>query len=86
MPKIDEAWVPFRMFMRSVLTCAQVRRGVPNEDAMENSCSGYAEQYMLDIVHESGFVPEVAIGRLATTEFPDKLIERWTPSEIVSIR
>ncbi|XP_076171869.1 arginine-glutamic acid dipeptide repeats protein [Ptiloglossa arizonensis] len=76
-------WVPLYIFMaRSVLTFVQEKHGIPNREAMENSCTGYAEQYISDVLHDSEYVPEVALMTLLTKEMPQKLIARWTNADI----
>ncbi|XP_076238371.1 arginine-glutamic acid dipeptide repeats protein [Calliopsis andreniformis] len=76
-------WVPFYVFMaRSVLTFVQESQGIPNREAMENSCTGYAEQYITDILHDSEYLPEVALKTLFTKQLPQKLITRWTSADI----
>ncbi|XP_017758847.1 PREDICTED: arginine-glutamic acid dipeptide repeats protein-like [Eufriesea mexicana] len=76
-------WVPLYVFMaRSVLTFAQESQGVSNRDAMENSCTGYAEQYITDVLHDSEYLPEVALKTLLTKELPRKLVTRWTPENV----
>lgn len=80
------SWVPLYVFMaRSVLTFAQESQGISNRDAMENSCTGYAEQYITDVLHDSEYLPEVALKTLLTKELPRKLVARWTPENVVSI-
>ncbi|OAD56025.1 hypothetical protein WN48_03765 [Eufriesea mexicana] len=79
-------WVPLYVFMaRSVLTFAQESQGVSNRDAMENSCTGYAEQYITDVLHDSEYLPEVALKTLLTKELPRKLVTRWTPENVKDI-
>lgn len=79
-------WLPFYVFMaRSVLTFVQERQGIPNREAMENSCTGYAEQYITDVLHDSEYSPEVALKTLFAKELPRKLVTRWTRADIVSI-
>ncbi|KAG7199662.1 hypothetical protein KM043_014255 [Ampulex compressa] len=75
-------WVSLYVFMaRSVLTFVQESRGISNREAMENSCTGYAEQYITDVLHDSEYVPEVALRMLLTKELPQKLIARWTAAD-----
>ncbi|XP_053997318.1 arginine-glutamic acid dipeptide repeats protein-like [Hylaeus anthracinus] len=75
-------WIPFYVFMaRSVLTFVQENLGIPNREAMENSCTGYAEQYITDILHDSEYMPEVALKTLLTKELPRRLFSRWTSDE-----
>ncbi|XP_076763200.1 arginine-glutamic acid dipeptide repeats protein [Xylocopa sonorina] len=76
-------WVPLYVFMaRSVLTFVQENQGISNREAMENSCTGYAEQYVTDVLHDSEYLPEVALKTLLTKELPQRLVSRWTPEEI----
>ncbi|XP_043251546.1 arginine-glutamic acid dipeptide repeats protein-like [Colletes gigas] len=76
-------WVPLYVFMaRSVLTFVQEKHGISNREAMENSCTGYAEQYITDILHDSEYIPEVALKTVLTKELPRKLVARWTSEEI----
>ncbi|CAL7939629.1 unnamed protein product [Xylocopa violacea] len=80
--KVNE-WVPLYVFMaRSVLTFVQENQGISNREAMENSCTGYAEQYVTDVLHDSEYLPEVALKTLLNKELPRKLVSRWTPEEI----
>ncbi|CAK9808912.1 Arginine-glutamic acid dipeptide repeats protein [Anthophora quadrimaculata] len=75
-------WVPLYVFMaRSVLTFVQERQGISNKEAMENSCTGYAEQYITDVLHDSEYIPEVALKTLLTKELPRKLVSKWTPDD-----
>ncbi|XP_003707578.1 metastasis-associated protein MTA3 [Megachile rotundata] len=76
-------WVPFYVFMaRSVLTFVQERQGISNREAMENSCTGYAEQYITDVLHDSEYSAEIALKTLFTKELPRKLCTRWTANDI----
>ena len=76
-------WVPFYVFMaRSVLTFVQERRGISNREAMENSCTGYAEQYITDVLHDSEYSADTALRTLFTKELPRKLCARWTTTDI----
>ncbi|CAK9824074.1 hypothetical protein ANTRET_LOCUS2305 [Anthophora retusa] len=75
-------WVPLYVFMaRSVLTFVQESQGISNREAMENSCTGYAEQYITDVLHDSEYIPEVALKTLLTKELPRKLVSKWTPDD-----
>lgn len=77
--------MPFYVFMaRSVLTFVQESQGIPNREAMENSCTGYAEQYITDVLHDSEYLPEVALKTLLSKELPRKLSTRWTTADTVS--
>lgn len=72
-------WVPFYMFMaRSALTFAQENQGIPNKEAMENSCTDEAEQYITDVLYHSEYILEVALKTLLVNELPEKVITRWT--------
>ncbi|KOC61587.1 Arginine-glutamic acid dipeptide repeats protein [Habropoda laboriosa] len=66
---------------RSVLTFVQESQGISNREAMENSCTGYAEQYITDVLHDSEYIPEVALKTLLTKELPRKLVSKWTPQD-----
>ncbi|XP_031837662.1 arginine-glutamic acid dipeptide repeats protein [Nomia melanderi] len=77
------AWIPFYMFMaRAVLTFVQEKTGIPNKEAMENSCIGYAEQYVTDVLHDSEYSAEIALKTLVSKQLPNRLIAKWTQAEI----
>ncbi|XP_015436136.1 PREDICTED: arginine-glutamic acid dipeptide repeats protein-like [Dufourea novaeangliae] len=76
-------WVPHYVFMaRSVLTFVQESLGISNREAMENSCTGYAEQYITDVLHDSEYLPEVALKTFLTKELPQKLVTRWSSTDV----
>ncbi|KZC13715.1 hypothetical protein WN55_05268 [Dufourea novaeangliae] len=79
-------WVPHYVFMaRSVLTFVQESLGISNREAMENSCTGYAEQYITDVLHDSEYLPEVALKTFLTKELPQKLVTRWSSTDVKEI-
>ncbi|XP_076657418.1 uncharacterized protein LOC143361710 [Halictus rubicundus] len=78
-------WVSFYVFMaRAVLTYVQESQGIPHGEALENSCTGDAEQYITDVLHDSNYLPDVALKTLLTQKLPQKLISRWTDPDVVS--
>lgn len=81
-----DKWFPdYNVMARSVLTFVQEKQGVSNEEAMENACSGFAEQYITDVLFHSEYLPEVALKKLLNKELPQKLVEKWKPEDIVSL-
>lgn len=81
-----DKWFPdYNVMARSVLTFVQERQNISNEEAMENACSGYAEQYISDVLHNSEYKPEVALKKLLNKELPRKIVEKWTEEDVVSL-
>lgn len=82
---VDKWFSDYNVMARSVLTFVQEKQGISNEEAMENACSGYAEQYIADVLHNSQYLPEVALKKLLNKELPQKLVEKWDQKDIVSL-
>jgi hypothetical protein len=81
-----EEWIPrYIMQARILLTVKQQYEGTSNKDATEISCSGDAEQYIMDVLHESGYKPHDALWKIFTKNIPQKIADKWTPEEMVSI-
>ena len=83
--EVDTWFSDYNVMARSVLTFVQEKQGISNEEAMENACSGYAEQYITDVLHDSDYLPEVALKKLLNKELPQKLVEKWNQQDIVSL-
>ncbi|XP_001120795.1 arginine-glutamic acid dipeptide repeats protein isoform X2 [Apis mellifera] len=80
--EVDTWFSDYNVMARSVLTFVQEKQGISNEEAMENACSGYAEQYITDVLHDSDYLPEVALKKLLNKELPQKLVEKWNQQDI----
>ena len=82
---VEEWYYGYSLVARSVLTLRQQFEGIPNADALENSCGGFAEQHVSHVLHESNYVVHNALMTIATTNVPQKFIDKWKPEEMVSI-
>ncbi|XP_048264681.1 arginine-glutamic acid dipeptide repeats protein-like [Bombus terrestris] len=83
-PKVDvEGWIfGYSLAARAVLTLKQQYEGIPNIKAIENSCSGVAEQYISDVLHESNYEPHDALRMIFMKDMPQKIIDKWKPEEM----
>jgi hypothetical protein len=80
-----EGWYPrFNLVARAVLASKQQREGIPIMEALETLCSGVADQYISDVLHESEYVPYKALDMICMKDIPQKFIDRWKPEEMVS--
>lgn len=86
-PEVDvEEWYRgYSLAARDLLTLRQQFEGIPNADAVENSCRGFAEQHVSRVLHESNYLAHNALMTIATTNVPQKFIDKWKPEEMVSI-
>jgi hypothetical protein len=84
--KVDaEEWVPhYCLAARVVLTYKQQHETMPNIEAIENSCSGIAQQHILDVLHESKYEPHEALKTIFQKDMPQKIIDKWKPEEMAS--
>jgi predicted regulator of amino acid metabolism with ACT domain len=81
-----EEWFPgYIMAARILLTLKQQYEGTSNKEAMEISCSGDAEQYITDVLHDSEYEPHDALRMIFTKDIPQKIVDKWKPEEMVSI-
>ncbi|XP_043590098.1 egg-laying defective protein 27-like [Bombus pyrosoma] len=83
-PKMDvERWFPgYIMAARTLLTLKQQYGDISNMEAMDNSCSGDAEQYISDVLHDSEYDPDAALQLIFTNNIPEKIITKWKPEEM----
>jgi predicted glycosyltransferase len=82
-----EGWIHHYSFAaRIVLTYKQQHEGIPNIEGIENSCSGVAEQYISDVLHESKYEPHEALLMISMNDIPQKFIDKWKPEEMVSTK
>jgi hypothetical protein len=80
-----EGWYrEFNLAARAVLTSKQQLAGIPIMEALETSCSGDAEQYTSDVLHESEYEPYKALRMIYMKDIPQKFIDKWKPEEMVS--
>lgn len=81
-----EGWFDhYTLVARTALTLKQQREGIANTEAMENSCSGVAEQYISDVLHDSNYEPHEALQMICTQDIPQKIVDKWKPEDMVSI-
>lgn len=79
-------WFPgYSLAARAVITLKQEHDGVPNTKAIENSCSGVAEQYISDVLHASKYQPQEAMRMILMNDMPQRIMDKWTPEDMVSI-
>jgi NADPH-dependent curcumin reductase CurA len=80
-----EGWFPqYNLLAQAVLTSKQQHEGIPNMEALENSCSDVAEQYISDVLHESKYESKEALRMICMKDIPRKFNDKWKPEEMVS--
>lgn len=81
-----EGWFyHYTLVARTALTLKQQHEGIPDTDAIENSCSDVAEQYISDVLHDSNYEPHEALQMICTQVIPQKIVDKWKPEDMVSI-
>lgn len=81
-----EGWFyHYTLVARTALTLKQQHEGIPDTEAMENSCSDVAEQYISDVLHDSNYEPHEALQMICTQVIPQKIVDKWKPEDMVSI-
>jgi hypothetical protein len=85
-PKVDmEGWIHhYSCSARAVLTYKQQHESMPSIGAIENACSGVAQQNILDVLHESKYEPNEALRMIFLRGMPQQVIDKWKPEEMVS--